>query len=310
MISLANNVLRLLLLVCCLGTPARFACAQALNELPANAKGIDIEDRVGDFIPLELVFNDERGNKVGLRKFFKQNKPIVLTLNYSDCPGLCIAQLDNLVATLREMEGEGLGDRFEILTVSIDPTETAAKAARTKSKYVGLLRSTKAEEGWHFLTGRQQEIAQLADSVGFRYTYDKANQRYNHPAATYFISADGRICRYLLQLGVEPDQFKLAVAEAGQGKLTSSLSDAFIQFCYLYDPESNRYSADAKRLMAFGGAAFVLMMVGFTAPFWFSRKQPGAAKAPTSTNDSNAAVTDSYNTVSPDSTVELTDPKE
>lgn len=254
------------------------ARAQLLKELPAAARGIEVEDKVGEFIPLDLIFSDERGNKIGLGKFFKQGKPVIMTLNYSDCPGLCIAQLDNLVANLREPIGEGLGDQFEIVTVSIDPFESTAKAAGTKAKYVGMLRETKADEAWHFLTGEQSQIKKLADAVGFKYTYDKANKRYNHAAVTYFISSDGRICRYLLSLGVEPDQLKLAIADANEGRLGTSLSDAFIQFCYMYDPDANRYSADARRLMAFGGAAFTLMIFGLTAPFWFSRR--GAAKAP------------------------------
>src|SRR5690606_32994181 len=138
-----------------------------------------------------------RGQGVGLGKYFKQGKPIVLTLNYSDCPGLCVAQLDMLVDTLRDLSGAELGEDFEILTVSIDPLETPEKAARTKAKYIGLLSGDGAQRGWHFLTGKQADIAKLADAVGFRYSYDKANQRYNHAAATYFLSADGRICRYL-----------------------------------------------------------------------------------------------------------------
>lgn len=241
-----------------------------------------MEDKVGEFVPLDLVFSDERGNKVGLGKFFKQGKPIILTLNYSDCPGLCIAQLDNLVANLREPFGQELGERFEIVTVSIDPTENFVKASGTKAKYVGLLRDTKADSAWHFLTGEQQQITKLANSVGFKYTYDKVNRRYNHAAVTYFLSPEGRVCRYFVSLGVEPDQMKLAVAEAGKGKLNETISDAFVQLCYMYDPEANRYATDARRVMAFGGAAFILMVAGLTAPFWFSR---GAAKAPIATEE-------------------------
>ena len=283
-------------LVLCLALGAR---ANGLNdELPANARGIDVEDRVGEFIPLELMFKDERGVDVPLRKYFEQ-RPVILTLNYSDCPGLCIAQLDQLVETLRAIDAEGLGEEYEIVTVSIDPTETPAKAARTKSKYVGLLRETAAEEHWHFLTGRQDAISKLADSVGFRYTYDKANKRYNHPAATYFVAPNGRLCRYLLSLGVEPEQLKLAVAEANAGKLTFSMADAFIQFCYLYDPDANRYTASAKRLMAFGGAAFALLVTGCTAPFWFSKRRSlpdeSVANSPTDVNCPESPQVQSYN---------------
>ncbi len=249
------------------------AGAQLITDLPANAVGIDVEDRVGQFLPLSTKFTDKNGKTVALGSFFNKGKPIVLTLNYSDCPGLCIAQLQNLTATLKQLNGAGIGDKFDLISVSIDPSESTEKAKRTKDKYVSMLRGTGADEGWHFLTGEQTEIAKLADTVGFRYTYDKANKRYNHPAATYFVSSEGRICRYLLSLGVEPDQFKLALGDARQGVLAESLTQTIIQFCYFYDPDANRYSASARRVMAFGGLAFVMLLTGATAPFWFSGKR-------------------------------------
>lgn len=265
--------------------------AQLVTDLPEAARGIAVEDKVGEFIPLDLLFTDERGNEVSLGKFFKKSKPIILTLNYSDCPGLCIAQLDNLVANLRQPFGQDLGERFEIVTVSIDPTEKFTKSRETKAKYVGLLRDTKAESAWHFLTGEQRQISKLANAVGFKYTYDKANNRYSHAAVTYFLSPDGRVCRYFVSLGLEPQQLKLAIAEAGKGQLDESISDSFIQLCYMYDPEANRYSADARSAMALGGGAFVLMLVGLTAPFWFGRS---AAKAPTAPTQALKSVENGY----------------
>lgn len=277
--SISNS---LLLLMACVayGGLAQPATAQLLkDELPAQAKAIKVDNRVGQFIPLDLVFTDERGHGVGLGRYFKQGRPIVMTLNYSDCPGLCVAQLDMLVDTLRELTGAELGKDFEMLTVSIDPRETPEKAARTKAKYTGLLSGDAAEEGWHFLTGKQADIAKLADAVGFRYSYDRANGRYNHAAATYFLSADGRICRYLLSLGVEPQQFQLAIAEAAEGKLTRSFADTIIQLCYMYDPEANRYTASARRMLALAAGAFVVLLTGAVLPFWFAGRvrQPSAA---------------------------------
>ncbi|HBE71401.1 MAG TPA: SCO family protein [Planctomycetaceae bacterium] len=268
--NLKTCIIVALSLVLTTGAQAR---AQLLTGLPANAQGIDVEDRVGDSIPLGLKFKNERGRTVTLSKYFEQGKPIVLTLNYSDCPGLCIAQLENLTSTLKQINGGGIGEDFEIITVSIDPSESHTKAARTKQKYTELLSGTKAQEGWHFLTGDAKNIRQLADEVGFRYTYDVANKRFNHAAATYFVSEKGQICRYLLSLGVEPDQFKLALAEARQGIIGKTWADTVIQLCYLYDPDANRYTASARRIMAFGGAAFALLLTGFTAPFWFSKKR-------------------------------------
>lgn len=270
----------MLWVVMCLPS-ANLTAQMLMDDVPASAKAIEVEDRVGEFIPLDLVFADERGNKIALGRFFKRNKPIVLTLNYSDCPGLCVAQLDSLVSTLRELDGAGIGERFEMVTVSIDPTERPSKAAATKQKYVGMLSGTQASEGWHFLTGDQKSITELAKSVGFHYAYDKASKRYSHAAVTYFLSEDGRICRYFLSLGEEPAQFKFALSDAGAGKLAESLSDSFVQMCYSYNPDANRYTADARWLLSFSAGAFVLLVLGFTAPFWFSwRSQTGGSVVP------------------------------
>ncbi len=271
--ALRNAILSLAISVCCWPL---VACAQLLkDELPEAAQAIDVEDRVGEFIPLDLMFKDERGTATPLSRYFKQGKPVVLTMNYSDCPGLCLAQLNNIVDTLRELGGAGIGDKFHMVSVSIDPTESYTKAALTKQKYVGLLADPGAEKGWHFLTGEQKAIRTLANSLGFHYAYDKASKRYSHAAVTYFISSDGRICRYFLSLGEEPAQFKFALNDASEGRLGQSLSDTFVQMCYSYDPDANRYTADARRLLSFSAGAFVLLLIGFTAPFWFAgRKNP------------------------------------
>ncbi|MEZ6151379.1 MAG: SCO family protein [Pirellulaceae bacterium] len=295
--SLANLLLLLVALSGCASLASRASAQLLKEELPLAAQSINIENRVGEFIPLDLIFKDERGNAVGLGRYFKQGKPIVLTLNYSDCPGLCVAQLDMLVETLRDLSGAAIGDDFEILTVSIDPTESPEKAARSKAKYAGLLSGEGAQKGWHFLTGKQADIAKLADAVGFRYSYDKANDRYNHAAATYFLSSDGRVCRYLLSLGAEPQQFQFAIAEAAEGKLTRTFSAAIIQMCYMYDPEANRYTASARRLLALAAGAFVILLTGFTAPFWFSGR---ARKNQTSlASHLDAAATERQSLVEP-----------
>lgn len=286
-----RGTISLLLLGLCL-LPGRLHAQILMDKVPGSAQGIEVEDRVGEFVPMNLIFTDERGNKIGLGKFFKQGKPIVLTLNYSDCPGLCVAQLDNLVSTLRELDGAGIGEEFEIVTVSIDPTESHTKAASTKQKYVGMVRADGAQNGWHFLTGDAKSIATLAKAVGFQYFYDKASKRYSHPAVTYFLSSDGRLCRYFLSLGQEPDQFKFALNDASEGKLSSSIGDTFVQMCYSFDPDANRYTADARRMLSFSAGAFVLLVLGFTAPFWFSGRKPAAnqpaASSPLSDSSGNA----------------------
>lgn len=297
--SFTNLLLLLIAFAGCASFASRASAQLLKEELPLSAQSINIENRVGEFIPLDLIFKDERGNPVGLGKYFKKGKPIVLTLNYSDCPGLCVAQLDMLVETLRDLNGAAIGDDFEILTVSIDPTESPEKAARSKAKYTGMLSGDGAQKGWHFLTGQQADITKLADAVGFRYSYDKANKRYNHAAATFFLSSDGRVCRYLLSLGAEPQQFKFAIAEAAEGKLTQTFADSIIQMCYMYNPDENRYTASARRMLALAAGAFVVLLTGFTAPFWFSGRGRTDTGNPTESSLTDAVASTQHSLSEP-----------
>lgn len=250
--------------------------ASDVSKIPGRE--VRVEDRVGQFVPIELEFVDDRGQRVKIGDYLQHDKVVVMSLNYSDCPGLCIAQLGNLVDTLKKLDVDGLDKQYQIVTVSIDPREEFDKAARTKAKYSQQLGNSHSEKGWHFLVGNQPEISSLAESLGYYYTYDMVNKRYNHPAVLYFISPEGRVCRYLTDLGVEPEQFRLAVAEAGQGKLSRSVTDVFVQFCFTYDPQKNRYSADAKRIMTLGFSSFAILMLGFLAPFWFGKRQKPSVK--------------------------------
>ena len=107
-------------------------------------------------------------------------KPVILALVYYQCPMLCTQILNGLVISLRGMSLES-GRDFEVMAVSIDPTETPDLAARKKAEY--LRRYAKSSAGWHFLTGAEPQIRQLADAVGFRYAYDPQTKQYAHASA-------------------------------------------------------------------------------------------------------------------------------
>lgn len=232
-----------------------------------------IDEKLGESVPLNLVFQGENGNPVTLSQLIDGKKTTLLTLNYSDCPGLCVAQLDGLTESLRKFDALELGQDFQVITISIDPKETSARAASTKAKYVGGLGLKPNFEGWRFLTGEQSAITAIAQSVGFRYTWDPVSKRYNHSAATIVLSPQGKVTRYLYSPSIDPATMNLALIEGSQGKLGSSM-DAFALWCMAYDPESNRYTAVGFKMLSLGAAAFVLMLLGLTAPFWFSQRRP------------------------------------
>lgn len=260
--------------------------AQVLTDVPENAKDIKVDERLGTTLPSDLTFVDERGEPVVLGKLFDGRRPTIMTFNYSDCPGLCVAQLDGLAEGLKEMFGLALNHDFQVVSVSIDPRDTSEKLAKMKARYISKLTPEHQSAGWRFLTSSQKAIDKLTDAAGFRYSFDAAGNRYNHASVALLISPDGLITRYLYSVSFEPETLRLSLVEAGEGKIGTT-TDQILLWCFHYNPSENRYSADAKRLLSFAAGAFVLIGLGISIPFWFSRA-PGSSNASTPTIAGNS----------------------
>jgi protein SCO1/2 len=77
--------------------------------------------------------------------------------------------------------------------------------------------------------------------------------------------------RYLYEMGYTGNTLKMAIIEAGEGRVGSSM-DMIALWCAHYDPLENRYSADARRLLSFAAGAFVLVGLAGLLPFWLTRQ--------------------------------------
>jgi protein SCO1/2 len=195
-----------------------------------------------------------------------------VTLNYSDCPVLCSVQLNQLTQSLTELDLE-LGRDFRILTVSINPREPTHRIRETRDKYVQQLKvSDEAAESWVFCTAPQASIDAFADALGFRYKFDSLTGQYFHPAMLAYVSPEGVITRYSLDVSFPPDQMKLAILDAGHGTVGSPV-ELFILRCFEYDPKRNSYVLGAWRLMRLGGAATVGILFAILVPYWVGRKR-------------------------------------
>ncbi len=242
------------------------ACAQARfsAQMPEGAaspteamtEGVDIEEHLNAQLPLDAKFRDHDGRDVVLGDLFEDGKPVILTLNYSDCPMLCSLQLDGLVEALQEVDLD-LGKDYRIVTVSIDPKESPTTARQTMQKYVAAY--GKATDGWRFLVGRKGDIDRVAETTGFGYRYVPATGEYAHAAVAMVCMPDGRISRYLYGVRLDPKTVRLSLVEASAGKVGNTI-DRFILMCFQYDPESGSYAFFARNLMKVGGALTVLVL--------------------------------------------------
>ena len=192
---LAGAVLALALLAHPLTAAAQFTDpTQGIGVRPELLKEVGVDQKLNDEIPLNLAFRDEHGRPVELAQFFG-SKPVILTLVYYNCPMLCTQVLNGLDRSLETIPME-IGKDFNVVTVSIDPTDRPVIAEAKQAMYAGMYRRPGAQYGWHFLTGDEPQIKQLADAVGFRYAYDPDSKQYAHASAIMLLTPEGKISRY------------------------------------------------------------------------------------------------------------------
>lgn len=239
--------------------------AQPSGQERAEYEGVEIDEKLGDTIPLDLAFRDEAGEPVALEQYFDGDRPVMLTLNYYDCPMLCPMVLDEYVRTLQGIDWAP-GDQFEAVTVSIDPTETPEMAHEQKQGYVERLDKPGADQGWHFLTGNEASIDALAEAVGVNYRRMEDGE-YAHPTAVIFLSGSGKVTRYIYGMDIPADDVRKALVEASDGKV-GNVMDRVALYCYQFDPDANSYTADAFAIMRIGSILVLLILAGALVYFW------------------------------------------
>ena len=258
-----------------LGVPA--AAQTAADQLPSQLEQVGVDEHPNATLPLDLTFVDEMGRTVRLGDYFDGSRPLILTLNYYECPMLCGLQLNGLAEGLKQVDWT-IGDEFDVVTVSINPLETPALARQKRQNYLSYYGRGGAGS-WHFLTGRERDIRRLADTVGFHYAYDAEQKQYAHPAVLFVCTPDGRVARYLYGIEYPAKNLRLALLEASEGKIGSAI-DRIVLYCYHYDPSSHRYAPVAMNIMRVGGGATVLLLGISLGLFWVrdSRRKRGGAR--------------------------------
>lgn len=258
----------------CAGSLLTSGAAAQMNVAPENTRGQKVEQLLGQEAALDARFFDQDGKQVELSSFFEEGRPVLLSLNYSDCPQLCILQLDGLAKAVRALDFVP-GDDYQIVTVSIDPTEQPRRAKLTQEHYVGQVldaeRAADADDplwtGWQFLVGTEANIQAVADSVGYHFKLDPETGDYAHEAALMVLTPDGRVSRYLFGIEYELQTLRYSLVEASAGGL-GSIVDRIAMFCYHYDPNIGEYVPFATNLMRLGAGLTAVLLGGFLLLFW------------------------------------------
>jgi protein SCO1 len=233
-------------------------CGQAPDmRPPQELSGVDITEHLGDRIDLGLTFIAEDGYPHALREYFQKGRPVILNLVYYTCPMLCNLVLNGQTDAMRQMPWTA-GKEYEVVTISIDPTENYGLAKNKKAVY--LASYERETSGWHFLTDQDGNVTKLAKQIGFGYRLDPNTGQYAHAAGIFVLSPEGMISRYLYGVRFKPLDLRLALTEAAGEK--SGVSDRILLYCFHYDPVSKSYVPFARNFMRFGGV-LALLILGF-----------------------------------------------
>jgi len=240
-----------------------FCAALALPALawdPAgNAAGI--EERLGEYVPMELELVDETGHAVRLGDIV--DRPTIVSLVYYECPSVCRPLLQEVSTMLGKLTDMNLvpGKDYRVLTISFDDTDSPEGSARLKKEYYHSLPDGFPADAWTFLTGDSSAVHDFTESVGF--SFKRSGKDFAHPTTLIVLSPEGKITRYLFGAQYLPNDIRLALLEASQGRVGPTIAK-FFQFCFSYDPEGRKYVLNITRVvgasMLFGIAGFVIFL--------------------------------------------------
>jgi len=246
-------------------------------ELPVIDQATIITDKRGSQVSAELEFVDEMRRPVKLSQYLEQGRPVILNLGYFGCPSLCGVVAEGLVDGLLGLD-LAIGRDFEVVTVSIDPAETPELAREKKNSYLARYTAAGAEEHWHFLTGKEEQIRALAGAVGFGYQWNPFGKQWDHSAGIMILSEHGVLSQVLQGADYPPRTLRLALVEASHGKVGTAW-DRILLSCYGYDPAKREYRLLFWTVVRAGGGLTVLALA--TMLFFLWRRERRTAVATT-----------------------------
>lgn len=233
-----------------------------------TAGKVELVERTGVKLPLDAEFVDENGNTVTLGELI--DRPTILIPNYFTCPNSCSINLANLAGALNRMKLEPGAD-YRVIALSFNHRETPPQANSAKQNYLALLYNGFPPEQWLFLTGAQDQIDRVLDTIGYTYK-PLPDGTFMHPTALVSVGADGTVIKYVYGKFI-PGDVELALVEAKSGDPAVSIK-RFLEYCFNYDPNANK---GPFQLVKFGMLGlFGVAAVWFSIRYLFKRESPSS----------------------------------
>ncbi len=212
-------------------------------------------EKQGEYAALGTKLVNEEGDTVVFGDLL--GIPTILNLVYYRCPGTCSPLMWGITKFIQRVDLK-LGEDYQVLTISFDPTENIRLGIQKKSNYISSLEDKSLAGGWHFFASDSANIAKLTESVGFRYKW--IVDQYTHPTGLIALAPDGKITRYLRGIEFMPFDIKITMVEAADGKVGPSINRV-LAFCYSYDQKGNEFVFNITRVSGVIISFFLLLLL-------------------------------------------------
>ncbi|ARU41933.1 hypothetical protein CCB80_12605 [Armatimonadetes bacterium Uphvl-Ar1] len=237
--------------------------APGTGRIPSAApSSIRIDQRLNAVISPDWQFVDEDAQPVTTGDLINE-RPVMLILLFYKCTGICATEMESLKKVVRGMKKDDAGELYDLVVVSIDPTETPEMAKQKKAELMESYKRPGTEGGIHFLTGDAKNIDGLADEVGFRFYRDPENGNITHPAGMMIVSPQRRLIRYFVSDTFEAKPTLLALKDARDERVGLKDDRPFFLACVNVDPLTGRRSLNVLNVVRVAGVATVLALA-----FW------------------------------------------
>lgn len=248
----------------------------AQDKMPQE---IGVSERLGQRVPLDLLFYDENGSPVRLGDLI--DKPTILNIVYYHCHHICpefLFGLADVVSQLPMTPGKDYG----ILTVSLDPRDTPKDARDQKINYMKAIKKPFPAKAWKFLTGGAEDIAKITDAVGISFT--KKGHGFIHPEVLIFLSPQGMISRYLYvskysyglayPITFLPVEISQAIRDASNG-VVSDTGRRTALLCFPHEPpQQERFFS----ILGVSGGITLVMLAAFFVYLQFANRKKSGQK--------------------------------
>lgn len=228
-----------------------------------SLKAMKIEQKLGAQVPADARFKDETGREIPFADILGK-RPVVLLPMFFLCRGVCGKETDNLLKTVAKLKEKQVGKDYDIVLLSINPKETPELAMNKKISLLKVMKGDTNREGYHFLTGKMEEIRKVTNAVGFGFDYDESDGRINHPAGLMILSPSGKVIEYILGAEYPKPILSDALALAEQNKV-GKVAETILLGCVMIDPVTGQRSLVIENVIRIIAGTFALCLFGWIA---------------------------------------------